>query len=836
LKGGLVKKLICAITLLAWLPALASAAPPPTAPSPPQTLDAAELETALAKLDVLGSVLYIAAHPDDENTAALAYFSKGRKYRTAYLSLTRGDGGQNLIGPEKGAEIGIIRTQELLAARRVDGAEQYFTRAIDFGYSKTAEETFEFWGKDKVLSDIVWVIRKFRPDVIITRFTAENSGGHGHHTASAILALEAFTAAADPNRFPGQLEEVGPWRAERLFWNAWRPGRQETAGLVGIDTGEYDPLLGRSYAEMAAQSRSNHKSQGFGSAPRRGRQVDYFELLAGTPARADLFEGIDTSWDRIPGGRDVGRALERILASFDPRHPAKSLPALLEIHARLGKLDDTRWVPLKKRELLEIIRSCAGLWLDTAANDYSAAPGDEIGVTTTVINRSDYPLTLRSIAFPGLDPGSSPGLPLANNEPRTVETKLRVPRDFPISQPFWLREAPGRGLFTIRDRDLIGPAENPPAVAARVGLEAGGELLEFTVPVVFRWTDRVDGELSRPFEIRPRVTVGVEDKVGIFPGPAPKRVKVRVTSQSNGVAGQVRLEGGGRWRVTPASVPFSLGGKYEEKEVVFEISPPASPGEAVLTAEADVGGEILDRELVDIAYPHITRQVYFPPSRLKVVKLDVKTAGSRIGYIMGAGDEVADGLRSLGYDVTMLDDARLENADLSGFDAIVTGIRAYNTRDRLKYDQPRLLRYVENGGTLVVQYNVSRGLLVGGIGPYPLTLGQDRVCVETAPVAFLLPDHQLLNFPNRIVPDDFAGWVQERGLYFASRWDGKYEAVLSSHDPGEPGREGGLLFARYGKGVFIYTGYAWFRQLPDGVAGAYRIMANLVSAGKFRGR
>ena len=834
-----MKKLICAITLLAWLPALiSSSAPPPeacTVPPAPGILDSAGIETALAKLSVLGSVLYIAAHPDDENTAALAYFSKGRKYRTAYLSLTRGDGGQNLIGPEKGAEIGIIRTQELLSARRVDGAEQYFTRAIDFGYSKTAEETFEFWGREKVLSDIVWVIRKFRPDVIITRSTAENSGGHGHHTASAILTLEAFSAAADPDRFPGQLKEVAPWRAQRLFWNTWRPGQRDTGGLLRIDTGEYDPLLGMSYAEMAAQSRSNHKSQGFGSAPRRGRQLDYFQLLAGTPARTDLFDGIDTSWDRIPGGRDVGRALERTLASFDPRQPAGSIPALIDIYARLNRLDDTRWVPLKKRELLATIRSCAGLWIDAVADDFSATPGGEVKVTTTVINRSDYPLTLRSIAFPGLDPGSALGLPLADNEPRTAQTRLHLPEGFPISQPFWLRDAPGRGLFTISDQDLIGPAENPPAIAARVVLEAGGQLLEFSVPVVFRWTDRVDGELSRPFEVRPRVTVAVEPKVGIFPGPASKRVKVRVTSQANGVAGELRLRGNGRWRIAPASVPFSLGGKYEELEVAFEVSPPASPDESALTVEADVGGEVFDRALVDIAYPHIKRQVYFPPSRMNAVRLDIKTAGSRIGYIMGAGDEVADGLRSLGYDVVLLDDAMLENADLSGFDAIVAGIRAYNTRERLKNDQPRLMRYVENGGTLVVQYNVSRGLLVDNIGPYPLTLGQDRVCDETAPVTFLLPKHQLLNRPNRIGPDDFAGWVQERGLYFASRWDGKYEAVLSSHDPDEPAREGGLLFARYGKGVFIYTGYAWFRQLPDGVAGAYRLMANLVSAGKLRG-
>jgi len=800
-----------------------------------EILNAGELQTALEKLNVLGSVLYVGAHPDDENTAVLAYFSKGRKFRTAYLSLTRGDGGQNLIGPEKGAEIGIIRTQELLAARRIDGAEQFFTRAVDFGYSKTAEETFEIWGREAVLADMVWIIRKFRPDVIITRFTAENSGGHGHHTASAILLNEAFAAASDPGRFPEQLKDVEPWRTERLFWNSWRPDQRETADLPKVDTGEFNPLLGKSYSEMAAESRSQHKSQGFGSAGRRGSQYEYFRLLAGRPASKDPLDGIDTSWSRVPGGQKVGAALKRILGSFDARNPSRSLPALMAVYGELGKLDDARWVPVKKRELLRVIQSCAGLWMEAVADDFSSAPGGGVKISMAAINRSEHAFALHSVGFPGLADDSLIDLPLENNVPWTAEKKLSLPWGCPISQPFWLRDAPGKGLFTIPQRDLIGPGENPPSIEARMVLISGGERLEFRIPVVYRWTDRVDGELYRPFEIRPRVTVKPEGKVIIFAGNTPKKIKVRITSQSPNVAGEIRLKGTDKWRVTPAGFPFSLTGKYEEKEVAFEVSPPASPDEAVLAAEVLADGETLDRDLVEISYPHIKRQVYFPGSRVKAVKLDVKIAGSKVGYVMGAGDEVADGLRSLGYDVVLLDDEMLENLDLSQFDAIVTGIRAYNTRERLKYDQPRILRYVENGGALVVQYNIPRGLLAD-IGPYPLTLGQDRVSVETAPVSFLDPGHQLLNFPNAISQKDFEGWTQERGLDFASQWDGKYEPVISSHDPGEPDRKGGLLFTRYGKGVFVYTGYAWFRQLPEGVPGAYRLMANLISAGKSRGK
>jgi LmbE family N-acetylglucosaminyl deacetylase len=794
--------------------------------------NAADLEIALQKLNVLGSVLYVGAHPDDENTSLLALFSKGRKYRTAYLSVTRGEGGQNLIGPEQGAELGLLRTQELLAARRVDGAEQYFTRAVDFGYSKTAEETLEIWGKESVLGDIVWVIRKFRPDVIITRFAAEGAGGHGHHTASGMLIKEAFAAAADPNRFPEQLTYAPVWKTTRILLNRGRPRPEEAAAALRVDTGEYNPLLGKSYSEMAGESRSQHKSQGFGSGGRRGTQYDAFELWAGEPAAQDIFEGIDVTWDRVPGGQKVGLLLAGCLQSFDPRQPSRSVPGLLGVQAELTKLPESDWVRLKKEELSRVIQGCAGIWMEAIADDYAAAPGDEILIRTSIVNRSDQPFVLQRLGVPRIVPDSVVDRPLKNNETLAIENKVRIPEGFPLSQPYWLEPAPQNGPFSAGDRNLMGLAENPPALSVAIVLSLEGQRLEYLLPVLFRWTDQVQGEQYRPLEVRPRVTVQIEDGVKIFPGAGPQPVKIRLKSHSKNVAGTVRLKGMDGWRVAPAGLPFSLAGKYDEVEVTFEISPPKNAQDSVLVAEADVGGEIMRQAMVEISYPHIYRQVYFPESRVKVVKLDVKTRGKRIGYIMGAGDDVADGLGHLGLEVTMLSDEMLETADLASFDAIVAGVRAYNTRDRLKNANRRLLDYVERGGTLIVQYNVASGALADRIGPYPLTIGRDRVTVESAPVTFPVPGHPLLTFPNKITSRDFEGWVQERGLYFASSWDERYEAILSSHDPGEPDRNGGLLYARYGKGVFIYTAYAWFRQLPAGVAGAFRIFANLISAGK----
>ena len=794
--------------------------------------NAAEIQLGLEKLNVVGSVLYIAAHPDDENTAALAYFSKGQKLRTAYLSLTRGDGGQNLIGSERGAEIGIIRTQELMAARGVDRAEQYFTRAIDFGYSKTPEETLAFWGKEAVLADVVWVIRSFRPDVIVTRFPIDRPSGHGHHTSSGQLAREAFHVAADPERFPEQLDRVEPWQAKRLFWNGWRLSEEERAEAAKVDVGEFDPLLGASYSEIAAISRSMHKSQGFGVAGRRGSRYEYFKLVEGSPSGKELLSGIDTSWSRVPGGRSLGFKLKEISEHFDPRDPARSLPQLLEAYSEMRKLEPTGWVEVKQKELLGLLQACAGLWMEAISTEFAAAPGDAVTVKTTLVNRSNHRFRLKSVSFKDLESSSVQDVVLENNIPHTIESSIQIPPGFPTSQPYWLRNSPKKALFSVSDQSLIGAAENAPSLQAKVVLSGQGEDLEFVVPVLYRWTDRVDGESYRLFEIRPKVTVELDGGVRVFADTNPQEIRVRVKANSPGVDGTLRFSGDSDWHVVPESVPFSLSEKYDEAELSFQVTPPDDAGDALFVAEAEVGVSQFSRALVTITHPHIKQQVYFPETTLKVVKLDVERRGDTIGYIMGSGDEVVEGLRHLGYDVTLLSDDELESGDLSRFDAIVGGIRAYNTRERLAVVQPRLLQYVEDGGTLIVQYNVSRGLVTEGIGPYPFTIGRDRVSEENAPVTILAPDHVLMNFPNTITQKDFDGWVQERGLYYATQWDGKYETVVASHDAGEPDTAGGLLFTRFGEGVFIYSGISWFRQLPAGVPGAYRLLANMISSGK----
>lgn len=798
----------------------------------PEILDAAEIQIALAKLNVLGSVLYVAAHPDDENTAALAYFSKERKYRTAYLSLTRGDGGQNLIGPEKGAEIGIIRTQELVAARSIDKAEQWFARTIDFGYSKTADESFEFWGREEALSDMVWIIRKFKPDVIMTRFPADRYGGHGHHTASGILSVDAFHAAADPNRFPDQLEYVKPWKAKRLYWNIWRPGEDEIPSLQRIDVGKYNPLLGQSYAEIAAISRSMHKSQGFGATGSRGTRYEYFKLMEGEPAVNDVFDGINTSWSRIPGGDNVSVLLDDVIESFESQNPSKSISGLLNVYETMSGLVESDRVIQKMKECKQLIQSCAGLWMEAIADDFSAAPGDEINITTTFVNRSDFPISVEKIRFSELGDVSLTKLKLDNNVPRSKETSIKIPEDHPISQPYWLTEPSTQGLFTTRDQQLIGLAESPPAVTVWVTVDMNGQMLDYQLPLIYRWRDRVDGERYRLFEVRPPVTLELDDGIRLFTDNHPKEIKVLVKSHSDKVEGVLRLHDEGKWQTDPENIPFTMTKKYEEKQFSFKVIPPQNPAVTHLTAEAEIEGKRINRSLVEIAHPHIKQQVYFPESNIKVVKFDLEKNGQNLGYIMGSGDEVVDGLTSLGYSVTMLNDDMLSESDLSQFDAIISGIRAYNTRDRLMHTHPRLLQYVNNGGTLIVQYNVSRGLQLTDIGPYSFTIGRDRVSDETAEVKILKPDHALFNWPNKITEKDFEGWVQERGLYFATEWSDQYEALLSAHDPGESDKMGGLLYTEYGKGIFIYTGFSWFRQLPAGVPGAFRLFVNLISTGK----
>jgi LmbE family N-acetylglucosaminyl deacetylase len=810
--------------------------------------DAAQLQLALTKLTRLGSALYVAAHPDDENTAFISYISNGRLFRAGYLAMTRGDGGQNLLGDEKGELLGVIRTQELLGARRIDGGEQYFSRAVDFGYSKNPEETLAIWNHDLMLADVVWNIRRFQPDVIVTRFPTTGEGGHGHHTASAILAGEAFAAAADPTKFPEQLQYVTVWQPKRLLWNRFSFGRQPApddpalAKSLRVDLGDYNPVLGRAYTEIAAESRSMHKSQGFGAAERRGTLINYFDLIAGTPAEKDLFDGIDTSWSRYAGGDAIGKVLQQAADTFDPGHPAKTLPLLLQAHDLMDRLAATDawstrvnpWIDVKRRELLEAIRACAGLSIDVAAADSSVTPGAAINVSVTVVNRSDYPFTLQTIGSRYADPSKGVGAALKNNVPVKTDVTIKLPADFRVSQPYWLQQPPTKGSFVVTDQKLIGLPENPPAIPIVVTLQDNAmHTILFTVPAVFRWTDAVRGERVRNVDVVPEVTANLGAHVYLFPDAQARPVTVWMRNFGAEGPVSVRLVTQNGWTADPTSQVVTFKNKGDEARATFNLTPPKGETTGMVGAQIELtNGKKINVGITDIDYPHIPPQRVFGDAFAKVVRVNVKKVGNRIGYIAGAGDEVPNALRQVGYDVTMISDDDLDRGDFAKYDAIVTGVRAYNARPRMKLAHAKLMEYVKNGGTLVVQYNSlsPQPLLVDPPGPYPFKVTNDRVTVEEAPVTVLKPDHPLLNTPNKIVPSDWNDWVQERGLYYTKDWDPRYQTIIATNDPGEPSRPGGELYARYGKGVFIYTSYAWFRQLPAGVAGAYKLFVNLVSA------
>lgn len=788
----------------------------------------------------------IAAHPDDENTALLSYFARGRNVRTGYLSLTRGEGGQNLIGTEQGALLGLIRTQELLDARQIDGAQQFFSRAIDFGFSKTAEETLRIWGHDRILADVVWVIRRFQPDVIVLRFSGTPRDGHGHHQSSAILGKEAFTAAADAKRFPEQLAFVKPWQAKRIVWNAFaftKEQEQEAASLpnrVTVDTGAYVPLLGQSFEEIAGISRSMHRSQGMGARQRKGSVLNHLVHVNGDPAVNDILDGIPKSWTDIPGGSEAGQRLAEILAAYDPTQPAKSIPNLLKLRPLLTALH-TPLGERKLRELDEAIALCAGLWLDASAERPITVPGRNVPITISAVNRSDVPMQLLDVTLEGAAgaPESKDPASLPNNKPLTRQITWKAPANINPTQPYWLAQPSAGFVYKISDPTLVGVPDAIPVLTARFHLQLAGETLEFTRPVRHRYVDRVYGELTKPFVVAPPVVMRVADQALLFRGDETRTINVEVRSNSTGVAGSVRLATPKGWHVEPSSAAFNLPRQDEAATLTFRVTPASTESTGKLQAIATLPSGEVTSAMIVVEHPHIPPQTVFPEASVRVVKSDVKVLAHRVGYIMGAGDLVSDALKQLGVEVTLLDSEALAQTGLSAYDAIVAGVRAFNTRDDLRANRERLLRYVENGGTFIVQYNVAeRGFTAGDnsaiaqIGPYPMTLGQERVSVEDAPVRVLKPQDPLLQKPNVITAKDFEGWVQERGLYFATKWDPRYEALFSSNDPGEPPRDGGTLVARYGKGTFIYTGYAWFRQLPAGVPGAYRIFANFLSASK----
>ena len=752
--------------------------------------DAASIQFALERLNTSGSALMIAAHPDDENTALLAWLARGRKVRTGYLSLTRGEGGQNLIGPEQGSLLGVIRTQELLAARKIDGAEQFFTSAVDFGFSKSAEETLTKWDRNRILGEIVQVIRTFQPDVIILRFSGTPRDGHGQHQASAILGKEAFEAAADPQKYPEQLQKLKPWRARRLLWNAFAftpQQRKQTEAIpdkLPVDVGEFDSLLGRSYAEVAGASRSMHQSQAMGTQQRRGSSREYLVHVAGERATKDLFDGVPSS---------SSPTLAEAIRAFDWHNPDRTIPLLAKAR---NELKDER----KRHDLDETLAACAGLWLDASFDKPVATLGESVRIRTTAVNRSRTAMVLKAVNFEIPNPPSEViNKPLEYNVPVTQEVAWTV------MQP---------------DRDPI----------AWIQLTIAGVPVILNRPIIHRYVDDLRGELTRPFTVVPAVAVRYASPSMLFPSQITRTVELNLRAFA-AASGTARLSLPDGWQSEPATAPFKLT-SGNESVVRFRVTPPRGATIADARASVEVDGKASDVAVDIIDHSHIPVQVIKTEAKSTLTRTDVITLAKHIGYVTGAGDLIPGALRQLDCDITLLTPEALKTGDLSRFDAIVTGVRAYSVRPDLRANGQRLMDYVRNGGTLVVQYNSLQGDDTFELAPYPFKVTRFRVSVEEAPVQLLLPQHPVLQLPNKITAGDFSGWVQERGLYFAGSWDKQYETPLAAADPGEKPSAGGLLYTRFGKGVYIFTAYSWFRQLPAGVPGAYRIFANLLSAGQ----
>ena len=805
---------------------------------PPEQMNASEIQLALEKLNVLGRVLYIAAHPDDENTNLMAFWSNGSLYDAAYLSVTRGDGGQNILGPELGERLGVIRTEELLDARRIDHARQFFTRALDFGFSKTADETLHIWDHDKILADVVWVVRNFRPDVIVTRFSPEDDKTHGHHTASAILAGEAFSAAADPNRFPEQLAFVKLWQATRLVWNTspfFFTNRNlpfDPTGLMVLEAGGYNPLLGKAYTEIAAASISMHKSQGVGGLPRRGARKEYFKPLKGQPITSSLFEGVDTSWSRVPNSESVATEIREITSKFNPADPVASVPDLLKLRQAMNGIQDESWIAEKKADLDKIIAACLGLHVESSTATETFTPGQAAAIKLEAINRSSVPVTLREVRFPNTGDSSKIDAALPSSELVTKDLSCRIPDDALYSQPYWLRKPASLGTFAVDDQKLIGLPENPPALPVEIVLQVNGQELRYIVNTKYRTADAVAGEPPRPLVIAPPVFANVVNSVFVFPTNQPKPVSVHVTAATGPAKGELKLAVPKGWEVSPASIPIDLKSADAETTGTFTVKPPDQNSEGTLRAIVSIDGRDYSFERVRISYPHIGVQTLMPPAEAKLVRVDIRKKGDRIGYIPGAGDDVPESLRQIGYSVKILSEPEITVKNLAQFSAVVLGIRAYNTQDRISNWLPELFDYVKQGGVVIAQYNTLAELKTNQLGPYPLEISRDRVTDENAEVRILAPNHPLMTTPNKITSKDFGGWVQERGLYFPNKWDSAWTPILSCNDPKEKPLDGGLLVAKFGKGFFIYTSYSWFRQLPAGVPGAYRLFANMLSLGK----
>jgi LmbE family N-acetylglucosaminyl deacetylase len=811
----------------------------------PETINGSEILLRMKKLEVLGSVLYIAAHPDDENTRLLAWLSQDKLYRTGYLSLTRGDGGQNLIGDEQGIELGLIRTQELMAARRLDGAEQFFSRAYDFGFSKTTAESLSLWNEQKILSDVVWIIRKFQPDIIITRFPEDKRAGHGQHSASSVLARLAFSAAGDPNQFPEQFKYgVHPWKANRLFWNNYNFGSVNTTSedQLKIEVGGFNPLLGKSYGEIAADSRSQHRSQGFGIPHSRGNFLEYFTLMEGVKTDSTLLQNIDCSWNRIPSGASISGLIDIMIKNYNPAAPFQSLGSLVNIYKSIQGLPAGYWRDEKLKETVVLIQACSGLYLEATVPQPYALLNQNIPVTLRIVNRSPVLITLNSVSMNKQDTGWNQLLQPGVNYSLVRHVSLR---DLPVSQPYWLIDPMSPGSYNVHDQTLIGDPENKPSLEANFNITISGETFILNQPVNYKFTDAVKGEAYQPLTIVPNLMAYCDPSLLVFTKGKEQELTVVMQhkvvgypdEEKSSILSTTKMAESKTIQPAPSISLTPLTG-FETHELMmtktaqnFRMKSDEPKDLNQVTWVTNLRQGISDTVLQchTISYEHIPRIDYFKPAKSTIVSVNLKIAGSRVGYIEGAGDKVPDALTAMGYTVIRLDENSVSAAVLKNLDAVITGLRAYDVHEWLAGKYTILMDYIKNGGNLIVQYNRNQGNDSTNIGPFPFGISNARVTEEDAPVLFLQPHHPVLHFPNEISARDFDGWIQERGIYFAQHIDPRYQTIFSMHDTGEPDQNGSLITGSYGKGSFTYTGLVFFRELPAGVPGAYRLLANIIA-------
>lgn len=797
---------------------------------PSKQLSSNEIYHEIQKLNFLGSVLYVAAHPDDENTKLISYFSNEVKANSAYISLTRGDGGQNLIGPEMGELLGVIRTQELLRARSIDGGKQFFSRAYDFGYSKLPDETFEIWDKEQVLTDLIQVIQDFRPDVIINRFDHRTPGStHGHHTASAMLSVEAFEAVKHNRHAPRRLfYNTSPWSfpSQEAFEKA------DKSNHVIIDANVFYPFKGKSNGEIAALSRSQHKCQGFGATGIRGSENEYLELIKGDlpQGKKDVFEGINTTWARIPEGKTIGEILEKVEKNFNFQNPSVHLKDLTKAYLLIQKIEDDYWKNLKSEHIKTIILACSGLYLEAVSNSESTTKSGKFDLNFEATNRSESDIDLVAVSFFGKK--ISKNEKLQNNKPLYFkEESISVPLDTDYSNPYWLKEEKTKGMFVVKQQELrnLPQTENDFPVVFVLDIE--GTTIEFTKNIIYKFNSPENGETYRPFVVLPDVVVSFADEVLVFADNNPKEVVVKIKAFQDNTKGEVSVETPKGWTISPKEITFDIHKKGEETLARFTLTPSKDSESVTLKAVAQVNGQPFDQKLIEIDYDHIPKQLVLKKAEAKSVRLDLKKNKNEIAYLMGATDEIPKGLQQIGYNVTQISVGEITTENLSKYPTVILGIRAYNTLADLKLKSKVLNNYVENGGTVIMQYITSgfrKNLDISEFTPYPLEIGRERVTDEEAKITFAQPKHQVLLSPNKITEEDFEGWIQERGLYFGAEWSKKYEPVFIMNDKGESKKEGSLLIAKHGKGHFVYTGISFFRQIPNGTSGAYRLLVNLI--------